>query len=532
MRMGAICVCLAVVSAFPAAHADVLRYQAVWNSGTGSSFVTEPLDRAAFIARGEQLTAERGLILKSVETVVLEGRRLYIGLWVGGSGPNIFDGAMGPIEFHRAMDTRRANGLMLVDVATYPLNNGGRRYVGVWRPGTGDQLLTGPMSEAAFLARGQRLAEGQPPMRLIDVEVDRENGQLVYTGLWRSGSGANFLTTPLTPRAFREERDRKVAEGLELRKVERVLVDGGVRYVGIWASGSGESRISAPRDLDRFVVLGERQAAEGMLADDIEVFAVTKPPLPPHPIPPNEPHGVPPGVHGDAWLPDAPPWIHLTSHQGQVRVDFGTIIEGKPLITLDREFLPDYLPVDANGNKVIPNNFCGLRMYLPSEVIWFSGGGIDTNFPYNHIESFHTDQLDHEAHAGLDFTGPIGACAGTNEPWQFFQPITQNGLGGPPPAVELDVEMPTGSVDFLNFNVVPSDFLHHDHGEALDALDLFSEEVFDRIKEYIKWLGNGTSNEAIESAGFYCNIRDYVDEVCEETPTKCPINRVDFVAPC
>lgn len=495
-----------------AACADELRYQAVWSAGTGSNLVSSPLSRAEFLVRGEELTAQ-GLRLIDVETEVVDGRRVYAGVWMSGTGANIFDGPMGPIQLRDARQARMAQGLRLVDVEIFRTGNGGRRYLGVWRPGSGEELVTGPMEEDAFLSRGQTLARSG--MRIIDVEVERVGGRLVYTGLWRTGSGSNFMTTPLRLAAFTARRDQMRADGLELVDFERVRAGGLLRYVGVWASGEGESQLSTPRDFASFVAFGEDKTAQGFRTEDMEIFRVASP-RPPV-ASPRPPGGGPDDGASVAGLPEPPRWIDFT-HARRVVVDFTTIIENHPRITLPLDLLPDYLPLDEDGAKVIPDNFCGLRMIDADEVIWETArGAVETDFPYNRIESFNTPELEPFQLGGVDFTGPIGACEEANEPWQFFFPITQNSTGGPPPARRLTVELPTGSIEFLNFNIHA--------GEPLDARELFSDEAFETMKAIAEVF------ESLEIDNGYCSIDAYVQKVCEESPSACPVSE-SFVSPC
>lgn len=476
------------------------------------------MSRGDFLAKGEELTGQ-GLRLVDVETEVVDGARVYSGLWVSGSGANLFDGPMGPIDLREAREEKKAQGLRLVDVEIFRTATGGRRYLAVWRPGTGEELVTGPMEEDAFLVRGERLA--QDGMRLLDVEVERVGGRLLYTGLWRTGSGSNFLTTPLRPQAFRERRDEMVADGLELIDAERVRLGAGARFVGVWASGDGESQLSIPRDFASFVAFGEEKTADGFRTEDMETFRVGVAP-PPDDDGRDPGGGTPGGGPSVADLPELPRWIDLTEAR-RVVVDFTTIIDDHPRLSLPLDLLPDYLPRDETGSPVIPDNFCGLRMIQADRVIWETAEGeLETDFPFNHIETFDTgpddpDNLPTFHLAGIDFTGPIGGCEEANEPWQFFFPITRDSTGGPPPARRLTVELPTGSIEFLNFNIHA--------GEPLDARELYSDEVFETLEAIAEIF------ESLEIDNGYCSIDEYVQKVCEESPSACPVS-ADFESPC
>ncbi|MEP2029901.1 MAG: hypothetical protein ABJI96_14460 [Paracoccaceae bacterium] len=79
--------------------------------------------------------------------------------------------------------------------------------MGGWRPGEGEEILTDPMEEAAFLPRWQNLVD-QPGLRLIDVEVERVNSRILYSGLFGAGTGTNPVTTPLRRSAFIQRRNQ------------------------------------------------------------------------------------------------------------------------------------------------------------------------------------------------------------------------------------------------------------------------------------------------------------------------------------
>ena len=505
------------------ASADELRYEAVWHSGSGTNIVTGPEPRADFIATGEDQTG-RGRRLIDVETAKVDGEQVYTGLWVGGTGANLFDGPIGPIDLREAMTERRAQGLRVVDFEISREPNGGRRYLAVWRPGTGEEILTGPMQQDAFLARGQTLVEDQG-LRLIDVEVERQDGVLLYSGLFRTGDGGNMITTPLRRRVFVDRREEFREQGLELVDVERVRVGASDRFVGVWASGDGEGQLTRPRPFDDFVALGAQQTADGFRTNDIELQVVATAP-PPDPDPDDPPSGGP----SVADLPDLPRWIDVSGGDDLV-LDFGVTIDGQPRLTLPTstnvgplDYLPDYLPRDEDGNLVIPDNFCGINVRRASSFQWQKDGETVTDFPYNRVDDVAALPGEHDFLGGIDFTGPIGACAEANEPWQFFQPLTQHGGDSPVPGMRLVIEMGPGSeLEFLNFNFHP--------GEALNAHELFGEDISEKIKAIAE------AFEAFELDNGYCSIDNYVQKVCEEEEEgeapvgSCPVGG-DFASPC
>jgi Polyglycine hydrolase-like, structural repeat len=290
-----------------------LRYEAVWHSGEQPSLHTAPLTLEAFLATGQQLAEnnESPLRLIDIETAILDGRRVYAGLWTPGTGTNLFEGPMGPISMREAIRRNGAQNRHLIDFEVFPTRAGGRRYLGVWADGAVDQVLTGPMEQAAFFARGEQ--ETQAGKRLVDVELFRSQGTLLYNGLFQTGSGSNFLTAPLTRDDFTEERDRLVAEGLELVDFERIATPDGDRFVGVWASGDGESRISRPREFAPYFIFAQSQFNDGKHTEDFELRPIVMQAGGDEPDPPDLNPADPSSVLPNRWRGGSPsPSIRAT----------------------------------------------------------------------------------------------------------------------------------------------------------------------------------------------------------------------------
>jgi len=513
-----ISIAAALLAAFQTfAIADPLRYEAVWSKGTGSNIFTTPLSRKKFIEKGVELT-NQNLRLIDVETKFIKGKRIYTGVWNPGTGSNIFEGPLGPVKFRAARKARRAQGMRLVDFEIIRKSNGSRRYIGVWQSGTGKERLTRPLEKKAFFSMGERLTANG--LRLVDVEVERVNGRTLYSGLFRSGTGSNLITAPLRRPQFIAKRAEMVGKSLELVDVERIRIGGAARFVGVWSSGSGKSRLSVPRKLKKFLKFGANQTAAGFRTQDVEIVHNA------HPVNPSTSSVGSTGGSGNgattADLPNLPQWIQLSgSNNTRLVLDFGTIINGQPRLTLPVKFLPDFLPQNDDGAIVVPDNFCGIRVVKAGGFQWQKNGATITDFPYNNVENVANLPGEQDFLGGIDFTGPIGQCAKKNKPWQFFQPITQNGGDSPVPGMKLVIEMRQGSrIEFLNFNIQA--------GKSLNARKLFSDKVFKHLKSIAK-----TAEDLLENAGAngYCAIDEYVKQVCKESPSQCLVSE-NFAPPC
>ena len=432
-----------------------LRYQAVWQSGSGSNIVTEPLNRSEFIQRGQELTSQ-GLRLVDVETERVNGDRVYVGIWVSGSGSNIFDGPMTRGEFRDRREELRAQGLRLIDFEVFQANDGRRRFVGVWRSGSGEERLSLPRNAEDFTALGEDFTSRG--LRLVDVEVERNQGELQYRGLWREGTGSNLFSTPQQPADFRALRDQMVADGLELIDMERIGNPGEQEFVSVWASGNGESRLSVPRNFANFITLGEQQTAAGMRTQDFEFFLSDAASTPPDDDDsdgedPDDDDSNPsnPGS-GDDSVPD---WVEVSSNEGQVIVDFSNMVGNYPRITLPLEALPESLFSSDDGSLTIPDTFCGIRVTHAESFTWQTQDNqVVTTSPYLQSSDVEEDFGSEFFFNGLSFTGAIGQCEEDNDPWQFNYPLTENSGDSPLANMKLIIEgVDSGStIEFLDAN--------------------------------------------------------------------------------
>jgi hypothetical protein len=325
--------CFAAILAAPAL-ADEVKYEAVWHQGGGASLTTAPLSRTAFVEVGEGLVRQ-GLRLIDVETGVLNGGRIYVGLFTQGTGSNIFDGPLKLTELEAEMALRQTQGMRLLDFEIFRLGSGDPRFLGVWAPGQGEELLTEPLEFGAFAALGETLT--RRGLRLIDVEVENLDRRLLYTGLFRTGTGSNFITSPLSKVEFGVKRDQMVAQGLELVDVERVEVDGEQRFVGVWSTGPGESRLSQLRDFPTFFAFTQSQFNKGKRADDVEILIKKTGPAGCDPDPggpgPGGPNPTDPGEIPDPPSPAVPSYIELVG--GNIfRIDWSVIIDDMPRISI------------------------------------------------------------------------------------------------------------------------------------------------------------------------------------------------------
>ena len=486
--------------------ADEFRYEAVWHSGQGASLTTAPLLLDAFIETGDQLIAS-GLRLFDVETRVVDGQRRYAGLWTQGTGGNIIVGPIGAIDMREEIEARAAEGLRLIDFEIFRTDNGGRRYVGVWRSGPGEERLTGPMELDAFLARGQSMTD--QGFRLWDVETEVVNGTRLYHGLFRTGAGLNQFVGPQSRSAFRATRDQMVADGLELRDIERINVNGNARFISVWNSGDGESRLSRRRSFPEFFIFTQDQFNNGRRAFDFEFQVIADDNPPDETDPPIDPENPPTDQ-----LPANP--RHVDFVGGNIfRIDWSVSIDGMPRIDIPIDYLPRYLP-QRNGEPILPTQgVCGLNLREAGSAFWQIPGDPAFNAPpFNAVP----DVPDADTLAGINVWGPILDCEGTQEEWRFSDVLADPGPFNPQLVPNLSLAIQFAGAPSINSPRPDLAFIAPFPSEDIvQAKDLWDDAF---INDLLSWAELRINNGQV--SGDYCDVSALIVQICEEDQGLCP----------
>lgn len=489
-------------------RADEAQFEAVWHQVSATSLTSKPLPLDAFKKEGEQLTKEAGLRLIDVETVVLNGKRVYSGLWTKGDGTNLFSSELSRAAFENTMKSRQKQNLRLIDFEIFR-SAGNLRFAGVWRPGTGEEKLTDPLGFDAFVALGNQWTKKQG-LRLIDVEVENVGGKFLYTGLFRSGTGSNLFTGPLSKEAFLAKRDQMVAQGLELVDFERVKNRSQEFYVGVWFSGKGESQLSELKNFVGFFTFSQSQFNAGKHNADLELFIKASGNGNPNPKPV-------PGDLPEPPSPPLPPYIELV--KGNIfRIDWSVIIEGMPRIEIPEAYLPDFLP-EVNGEKVLPTEkVCGFNFVQADNAFWqVSNDDAFDEPPFRAVSD--VSALGDEVYlGGIRIWGPILGCEGTNQQWNFPWPLTTQGPFNPQNVeglslvIQLDPPSPNPDASpRIEFILPGPDAIE------VDAADLWDDSWID---ELLDWTDVLDALDALSDK--YCGISSLIVEICQQNPTLCP----------
>lgn len=97
-----------------------------------------------------------------------------------------------------------------------------------------------------FEAKAQEL--GAQSLRLIDVEIDMEDGEAHYAGVWRTGTGSFALWTCPTWDAFSATWQELAMQGLQLIDLEVYVDQDTTMYFGVFREDMNEKHLWKDRD--------------------------------------------------------------------------------------------------------------------------------------------------------------------------------------------------------------------------------------------------------------------------------------------
>ncbi|WP_271769308.1 hypothetical protein [Aquimarina algiphila] len=148
----------------------------------------------------------------------------------------------------------------------------------------------------------------------------------------------------------------------------------------------------------------------------------------------NEGGGTPtPGGGGDV-IPD---YVSIND-EGKIIIDFINIPDDSPSpqISIDWQALkdnnPDYNYHDNEGNIILPENFCGIKVTHAVSFKWLDkNGNIINNEMFNRVNklSNYGEYGSFYVNEGIGFKGPLDNCKDNNSNWYFKFPLTHTTEG-------------------------------------------------------------------------------------------------------
>ncbi len=412
-----------LASALPAISED-LRFETMWVPGNLSNAQTGALPLAQFEEAVETLTA-RGLALVDVETAVVNGSRVFSGLFMNINAETEFVGPLGTVKFREDRDRRLAQGQRLRDIEEYMSSATGRSFVGVWTDRPGRQRMASLLQFRAFDGRTQNLiAEG---LRLVYFEVREAGGTHIFMGIYWGGAGESLFLGPLSRARLMREIDRRAQEGLELIDFERVGGGEADSFYALFRSGDDPAKLTGPLGFAKHFIRVQEQNNAGLVSSDFELQVVassgsnqegdtSNPPL----------------------LPENPAHVSFTDAD-RLTLSFTQLPDMPFTLELPKNYLPKWLPFDGD-RPVLPDSHCGLLIQRADSFTWQIGDTVLETGVFNASDNV-ADLGDEHFLDGLDFSGPFGGCTDTQKKWSFPLPLTTDPVFTPPPNLKLVIEM-------------------------------------------------------------------------------------------
>jgi hypothetical protein len=256
--------------AAPARAGAPLQVAAVFNPGKEGHAVVIGLEFPAFKDKIDKLGAQ-GLKLVDIETFEDGGKRLWSGIFKNVPDRVVLRANLEWDEFSKQFKQMTGGRARLVDMEIYG-DSAKPQFAGLFRDLSETHSLWVGQDRKDFVAKAKEIREMQD-QQLIDVEVYRGNGKMLYAGTWRHTSGKYDLWTNLDRAAFESQWKQAANRGLQMVDIETYR-DGGKRtYDAIVRSGMGSpGEMLLESDLGGFVKRWLDATGRGMRLASVELY--------------------------------------------------------------------------------------------------------------------------------------------------------------------------------------------------------------------------------------------------------------------
>ena len=179
---------------------------------------------------------DQGLRLDTVHTYLQAGQRKWAGVWRAGTDGLDFDAGLSPQALHDLNQERFDNeGLRLMKLETF-VENGQRLWAGIWRSGTGAHWYNLDLDLNSFGELVQQ--RHQDGFRIVDIVTYVDQGQRKWGGIWVPGNDALFVFFDMDEAAFIQKANDMHPQGFTITSI-RTYFDNGFKYAAVWRSDPG-----------------------------------------------------------------------------------------------------------------------------------------------------------------------------------------------------------------------------------------------------------------------------------------------------
>lgn len=196
-------------------------FNGVWRKTNGDAdvIIRTGLPHKEFYEEYKRLRAV-GYYCTDFEAYVKNKELRWDGIFKKGSGKKAVWRNFNRPDFIKKFKAMIADGYRLSDLETYKLPNGERRWAGLFEKASGGYSLYINKSLEQFSDKiEEQKTQGKT---LADVEVFEQNGNLMWSGIWKDGN-ENLFNVNLTPEQFDEMVNVRRANGYRILDIEHYL---------------------------------------------------------------------------------------------------------------------------------------------------------------------------------------------------------------------------------------------------------------------------------------------------------------------
>ena len=181
----------------------------------------------------------KGYRLSDVSSYTVHGTPYYAAIWKKqGGGAWVTRHGMGPKRYQSQFDTYTAQGYApaFLDAMSTPK---GPRFAAQWtKGGKGAWVARHGLSSSAYQGEFDKwVGKGY---RLVDVAGYSQNGQAMYSAIWKKqGGGAWVARHDMSPAQYQTAFDKWTAQGYRPVHVDGFDVNGKTKFAAIWVKQSG-----------------------------------------------------------------------------------------------------------------------------------------------------------------------------------------------------------------------------------------------------------------------------------------------------
>ncbi|HXT63065.1 MAG TPA: hypothetical protein VN696_08515 [Pyrinomonadaceae bacterium] len=185
----------------------------------------------------------------------------YAGVWRAGSGQQLLSLDWDWNAFQNKWQNLSNQNMRLVDFTTY-VNANQRLFSGVYRPGTDAHYLWVGADWNSFQTKWSELSN--QGLRLTNLQTWLDGNTRKYAGVWRQGTDAHYLWVGVDWASFHAKWQELSNHGLRLVDFQ-TYVDGTVRhFAGVWRAGNDAHYLWVGADWTGFKAKWQELAAQGL----------------------------------------------------------------------------------------------------------------------------------------------------------------------------------------------------------------------------------------------------------------------------